>query len=175
MKQLILLTTLLLLLTGCTGLPKGIEPITGFDQDRFLGTWYEIARLDHRFERGLSQVTAEYSLNDDGSIRVLNRGYNEAEGEWQEAEGRAVFVGDSDVGHLKVSFFGPFYSSYVVFDLDKKDYSRAYITGYNRDYLWLLSRTPNISDQALDQFKARVEAAGFELDELIVVDQSRNG
>lgn len=173
MKPLIL-STLLLLLTGCTGLPKGIEPVTGFDQERFLGTWYEIARLDHRFERGLSQVTAEYSLNDDGSIRVLNRGYNEAEGEWQEAEGRAVFVGDSDVGHLKVSFFGPFYSSYVVFELDKDDYSRAYITGHNRDYLWLLSRTPNISDQAMDQFKARVEAEGFDLDELIVVDQSRN-
>ncbi len=174
MKPLILLTTLLLLLTGCTGLPKGIEPVTGFEQERFLGTWYEIARLDHRFERGLSQVTAEYSLNDDGSIRVLNRGYSDAEGEWQEAEGRAVFVGDSDVGHLKVSFFGPFYSSYVVFDLAREDYSLAYITGHNRDYLWLLSRTPNISDQALDQFKARVEAEGFELDELIVVDQSRN-
>ncbi|WP_127559020.1 lipocalin family protein [Saccharospirillum alexandrii] len=174
MKPLILLITLLLLLTGCTGLPKGIEPVTGFEQERFLGTWYEIARLDHRFERGLSQVTAEYSLNDDGSIRVLNRGYNEAKGEWQEAEGRAVFVGDSDVGHLKVSFFGPFYSSYVVFDLDKDNYSRAYITGHNRDYLWLLSRTPNISDRAMDQFKARVESDGFELDEIIVVDQSRN-
>ena len=174
MKRLILITSLLLLLTGCTGLPKGIEPVTGFDQERFLGTWYEIARLDHRFERGLSQVTADYSLNDDGSIRVLNRGYSDAEGEWQEAEGRAVFVGDSDVGHLKVSFFGPFYSSYVVFDLDKEDYSRAYITGHDRDYLWLLSRSPNISNQAMDQFKARVEAEGFELDELIVVDQSRN-
>ncbi|MEP4544878.1 MAG: lipocalin family protein [Saccharospirillum sp.] len=174
MKPLILLTTLLLLLTACTSLPKGIEPVTGFDQARFLGTWYELARLDHRFERGLSQVTAEYSLNDDGSIRVLNRGYNEAEGEWQEAEGRAVFAGDSDVGHLKVSFFGPFYSAYVVFDLDREDYSRAYITGHNRDYLWLLSRTPNISDQARDQFKARVEAEGFELEELIMVDQSRN-
>lgn len=174
MKPLILTTTLLLLLTGCTGLPKGIEPVTGFDQERFLGTWYEIARLDHRFERGLSQVTAEYSLNDDGSISVLNRGYNEAEGEWQEAEGRAVFVGDSDVGHLKVSFFGPFYSSYVVFDLDKENYSRAYITGYNRDYLWFLSRTPEVADEALAHFRARAEAEGFELDELIVVDQSRN-
>ena len=174
MKPLILLTTLLLLLTGCTGLPKGIEPVSGFDQARFLGTWYEIARLDHRFERGLSQVTAEYSPSDDGSIRVLNRGYNEAEGEWQEAEGRAVFVGDRDVGHLKVSFFSPFYSSYVVFNLDREDYSRAYITGYNRDTLWFLSRTPEVSDAALDRFKSRALAEGFELDELIVVDQSRN-
>lgn len=85
-----------------------------------------------------------------------------------------MFVGDNDVGHLKVSFFGPFYSSYVVFDLDKDDYSRAYITGYNRGTLWLLSRTPEVSEEVLAQFRVRAEAEGFELDDLIVVDQSRN-
>jgi apolipoprotein D and lipocalin family protein len=168
------LILLFLFLAGCTGLPKGIEPVTGFEPDRYLGTWYEIARLDHRFERGLSNVTAEYSLNGDGSIRVLNRGYNEEEGEWQQAEGRAAFVGDRDVGHLKVSFFGPFYASYVVFDLDKKGYSQAYLTGSDRGTLWFLSRTPQVSEAAMDQFRARAEAEGFELDELIVVDQSQN-
>ena len=170
MKALSLITATLLLLAGCTGLPEGIEPVTGFDKDRYLGTWYEIARLDHSFERGLSQVTAEYTLNDDGSIKVINRGYNAEEGEWQEAEGRAKFVGDSDVGHLKVSFFGPFYASYVVFELDD-DCSTVYITGYNRDYLWLMSRTPEVSDEVLEAFKARAEAEGFELGELIVVEQ----
>jgi apolipoprotein D and lipocalin family protein len=170
MKPFALLTTLLLLLTGCTGLPKGIEPVTGFDQHRYLGTWYEIARLDHSFERGLSQVTAEYTLNEDGSIKVINRGYNAEEGEWEEAEGRAKFVGDSDVGHLKVSFFGPFYASYVVFGLDD-DYTTAYITGYNRNYLWLMSRTPEVSEEVLETFRARAEAEGFELGELIVVEQ----
>ena len=170
MKALSLITATLLLLAGCTGLPEGIEPVTGFDKDRYLGTWYEIARLDHSFERGLSQVTAEYTLNDDGSIKVINRGYNEEKGEWEEAEGRAVFVGDSDVGHMKVSFFGPFYASYVVFELDD-DYSTVYITGYNRDYLWLMSRTPEVSDEVLEAFKARAEAEGFELGELIVVEQ----
>ncbi len=159
-------------MTGCTGVPKGIEPVTGFDQQRYLGTWYEIARLDHSFEEGLSQVTAEYSLNNDGSIKVINRGYNAEAGEWKEAEGRAVFVGDSDVGHLKVSFFGPFYASYVVFELDDQ-YTTAYITGYDRDYLWLMSRTPEVSDEVLDAFKERAEAEGFELGELIVVEQSR--
>ena len=144
MKALSLITATLLLLAGCTGLPEGIEPVTGFDKDRYLGTWYEIARLDHSFE----------------------------EGEWQEAEGRAKFVGDSNVGHLKVSFFGPFYGSYVVFGLDE-DYSTAYLTGYNRDYLWLMSRTPEVSDEVLEAFKARAEAEGFELGELIVVEQSR--
>ena len=170
MKLSALLTTLLLLLAGCTGLPKGIEPVTGFDQDRYLGTWYEIARLDHSFEEGLSQVTAEYTLNDDGSIKVINRGYNEENGEWEAAEGRAQFVGDTDVGHLKVSFFGPFYGSYVVFGLDD-DYTTAYLTSYNRDYLWLMSRTPEVSDEVLGAFKDRAEAEGFELGELIVVEQ----
>ncbi len=142
MKLPTLVTTVLLLLTGCTGLPKGIEPVTGFDKDRYLGTWYEIARLDHSFE----------------------------EGEWQEAEGRAKFVGASDVGYLKVSFFGPFYGSYVVFGLDD-DYTTAYLTSYNRDCLWLMSRTPEVSDEVLEAFMERAEAEGFELGELIVVEQ----
>ncbi len=172
MKSVLALITTVLLMAGCTGLPEGIAPVSGFDQQRYLGTWYEIARLDHSFEEGLSQVTANYSLNDDGSIKVINRGYNAEEGEWQEAEGRAVFVGDADEGHLKVSFFGPFYASYVVFGLDD-DYSTAYITGYNRDYLWLMSRTAEVSDGVLENFKARAKAEGFDLSELIVVEHAR--
>lgn len=160
-----------LLLVGCTGVPKGIEPVTGFDQERYLGTWYEIARLDHSFEEGLNRVTAEYVPNDDGSIKVINRGYNQAKGEWEEAKGRAVFVDDNDIAHLKVSFFGPFYSSYVVFELDE-DYAKAYITGYNRDYLWFLSRTPQVSEAELEAFKTRAAAEGFALEELIVVEQA---
>ncbi|WP_309044152.1 lipocalin family protein [Marinobacter sediminicola] len=170
MKCVLVFTTALCLLSACTGVPQDIEPVTGFDQQRYLGTWYEIARLDHSFEEGLSRVTANYSLNDDGSIKVINRGYNAEEGQWQEADGRAVFVGDSDVGHLKVSFFGPFYASYVVFELDNQ-YSTAYITGYNRDYLWLMSRTPEVSEEALAAFKARAVAEGFDLTELILVAQ----
>lgn len=172
MKPWILSLTCLLFLAGCTGLPDGIEPVDNFDKDRYLGTWYEIARLDHSFEEGLSQVTAEYTENDDGSIKVINRGYNTEAGEWEEAEGRAVFVDDSNTGHLKVSFFGPFYASYVVFGLDD-DYSHAYITGYNRDYLWLMARTPEVSDSVLEDFKETARAKGFDLDELIIVDQSR--
>lgn len=172
MKQRLTVLAFILVLAGCTGTPDGIEPVTGFDKDRYLGTWYEIARLDHSFEEGLSQVTAEYTENDDGSIKVINRGYNTEAGEWEEAEGRAVFVGDSDTGHLKVSFFGPFYASYVVFGLDD-DYSRAYITGYNRDYLWLMARTPEVSDSVLEAFKDTARTKGFDLDELIIVDQSR--
>lgn len=160
------------LLAGCTGVPEGIRPVENLNVERYLGTWYEIARLDHSFERGLSRVTAEYQRQADGSIAVINRGYNADEQAWSEAEGRAVFVEDPTVGHLKVSFFGPFYSSYVVFELDQSGYEYAYITGYNRDYLWFLSRQPTVSESAMDAFRQRAKAAGFDLSELIVVDQS---
>lgn len=159
------------LLTGCTGVPDGIEPVENLNVERYLGTWYEIARLDHSFERGLTHVTADYELQSDGSVVVTNRGYDTEEGAWSEAEGHAVFVDDPTVGHLKVSFFGPFYSSYVIFELDQSGYDYAYITGYKRDYLWFLSRTPEVSDAALSAFKERAEAAGFDLSELILVDQ----
>jgi apolipoprotein D and lipocalin family protein len=161
------------LVAGCTGLPDGIEPVSELDLDRYKGTWYEIARLDHSFEQGLSNVTAEYSLNPDGSIAVINRGYSAEEGAWQEADGHAVPVEDSAAGHLKVSFFGPFYASYVVFRLDE-DYQTVYITGYNRDYLWLLARSPRVDDGTIEAFKSEAKAKGFDLSELILVDQSRN-
>lgn len=174
MRKWFLLVTLIGL-ASCTSLPDNIEPVTGFEADRYLGTWYEIARLDHSFERGLSNVRAKYSRNDDGSIKVINRGYNVEESKWEEADGRAVFVEDENTGHLKVSFFGPFYASYVVFELDKENYSYAFVTGYNRDYLWFLSRTPEVSEEAIEAFKARARAEGFDLDELIMVDQDRAG
>lgn len=164
----------LVVLSGCTGLSEDIEPVTGFDGDRYLGTWYEIARLDHSFERGLTNVRAEYSRNDDGSIKVINRGYNAEEEQWEEADGRAVFVEDKATGHLKVSFFGPFYASYVVFELDKDEYSYAYVTGYDRDYLWFLSRTPEVSEEAIEAFRERVIEEGFDLEELIIVEHDEN-
>src|SRR6056297_1758193 len=114
-----LLPILALFCTGCVGTPENIEPVTGFEPERYLGTWYEIARLDHSFERGLSAVTAHYSAREDGGIDVVNRGLDTATGEWETARGRAYFVDGRDRGHLKVSFFGPFYGAYVVFELDE--------------------------------------------------------
>ena len=163
---------LLLLLTGCGGLPKDIDPVTPFDVNRYLGTWYEIARLDHRFERGLSNVSAEYSLGDEGGITVLNRGFSEQDNEFTEATGRAKFGGDTDEGYLKVSFFGPFFASYVVFNLDD-DYQRAYVAGHNRSYLWFLSRTPTVTEAQRDAFVQEARSRGFSVEELIFVDQSR--
>ncbi len=158
------------LLSGCTGLPKGVEPVDQFELDRYLGKWHEIARLDHRFERGLSNVTAEYSLRNPGSVTVENRGYSVKKEKWQEATGKAKFKSDSDVGHLLVSFFGPFYGSYVVFELD--DYQHAFVAGNNFDYLWFLSRTPTVSDAKKALFIEKAEELGFATDELIWVDQS---
>ena len=129
MKQIFSIFTTVLALTGCAGNPVKVTPVSGFDSDRYLGTWYEIARLDHSFERGMTDVTANYTKRSDGGITVLNRGYKTKKGEFSDAKGKAKFAGDETTGHLKVSFFGPFYGDYIIFDLDKTDYSYAYISG----------------------------------------------
>lgn len=165
------LLALLLLLSGCLGMPEGVEPVTEFELDRYLGKWYEIARLDHSFERGLEQVTAEYSMRDDGGVSVVNRGFSTATGEWEQAEGKAFFIGDPSIGYLKVSFFGPFYGSYIVFALDKADYQYAFISGPDTSYLWLLSRTPQVSDEVMNDFLEQAGARGFDLDQLLLVNQ----
>lgn len=162
----------LLMLTACTGLPEGVQPVKPFEVERYLGKWYEIARLDHSFERGLSSVTADYTLRPEGGIRVINRGYSSAEQKWEQAEGKAFFVKDSDTGYLKVSFFGPFYGSYVIFELDQ-DYQYAFVSGPNRDYLWLLSRQPVISESLRQHFIDRARQNGFDVDKLIFVDQQQ--
>lgn len=159
------------LLTGCLGMPQGVRPVTGFELDRYLGTWYEIARLDHSFERGLTRVTAEYSLREDGGVRVVNRGYSTEKQAWKEAVGKAYFVEDESTGYLKVSFFGPFYGSYVVFELDQAGYQYAFISGPDTSYLWLLARTPTVSVELLQRFMQRATALGFDTDALILVGQ----
>jgi apolipoprotein D and lipocalin family protein len=159
-----------LVLASCTGIPEGVSPVTDFRVNDYLGTWYEIARLDHSFERGLQRVRAEYSLRDDGSIRVVNRGYSAARQEWKQALGKAWFVRDKREGYLKVSFFGPFYSAYVIFHIDPA-YRYAYVTGYDKSYLWLLSRTPAVAPGVVDAFIERTKALGYDTDSLIFVDQ----
>lgn len=166
MKKILLAV---LLLAGCVGVPEGITPVGNFELERYLGTWYEIARLDHSFERGLTHVTADYSLRSDGSVRVLNRGYAPEEGIWKQAEGRARFAGELDRGFLKVSFFGPFYGSYVIFELDHEQYSYALVCGPDRSYLWLLARTPNIDGTLVQELIGRAAALGFDTDHLIHV------
>lgn len=157
-------------LAGCAQSPEGVEPVRGFDASRYLGTWYEIARLDNSFERGLTRVTATYSAREDGGIDVLNRGYDAAKGKWSEAHGRAKFAGAKDVGQLKVSFFGPFYGGYNIVDLDP-EYSLALVVGADRSYLWILSRTPHPPGAAVQRLVDRARALGFDVDKLVYVEQ----
>jgi len=161
---------LFLFLAGCTGIPENVKPVDHFKLEKYLGQWYEIARLDHSFEQGLSRVTANYTLRDDGGVRVLNRGYSEKEKKWKEAEGKAFFVKRPDQGYLKVSFFGPFYGSYVVFELDHKDYQYALVCGPNKSYLWILARSPAIKQELKDMLVAKAAALGFDTSKLIFVD-----
>ena len=158
------------ILNGCLGMPENVEPVDEFEVDRYLGRWYEIARLDHSFEKGLSQVTATYSPRKDGGIKVINRGYSVEKQQWKEAEGKAYFVGSNNEAYLKVSFFGPFYGSYVVFELDKKDYQYAFISGPDNDYLWLLARTPNVDSTLIAHFKSEASKRGFNAEDLILVE-----
>lgn len=155
------------MLSGCLGVPASVEPVQGFDLNRYLGKWYEIARLDHSFEEGLDNVTAVYSLRDDGGVNVVNRGFLSKDDVYQEAEGRAYFVNDSDEGYLKVSFFRPFYASYVIFELDQDGYQYAFVSGPDTSFLWLLSRTPTVEQALLDHFIETSASLGFDTEELI--------
>ena len=167
-----LLLSITFLLASCTGIPENIKPVEPFELQRYLGTWYEIARLDHSFERGLNQVTANYTLRDDGGVKVINRGYSQEKKEWKEAEGKAYFVDGTNTGFLKVSFFGPFYGSYIVFELDKEGYNHALISGPDKSYFWILARQPQLDPELLKRLIAKANSLGFATENLIMVDHS---
>lgn len=162
------------LLTGCTGVPSGIEPVGDFELPRYLGTWYEIARLDHSFERGLSNVSATYTIRKDGGVGVLNRGYDKKNGRWKQVEGKAYFVSEPTVGHLKVSFFGPFYGGYVIIALDRDQYSYALVCGPSRAYLWILARDTSLDPTVMDKLVAQAKELGFDTDALILVEHDQS-
>jgi apolipoprotein D and lipocalin family protein len=169
MKARVLVLLLAGLAGGCGQVPEGVEPVRGFDAERYLGTWYEIARLENRFERGLTRITATYSRREGGGLEVVNRGYDAVEDEWREARGRARFAGPPDVAMLKVSFFGPFYGGYNVVDLDPT-YSHALVVGANRSYLWILSRQPDPPREVVERLVARAAQLGFETRSLVYVE-----
>ncbi|WP_162048092.1 lipocalin family protein [Vibrio taketomensis] len=158
-----------MMITGCLGMPETVKPVKEFELARYQGTWYEIARLDHSFEEGLEQVYAEYIPLEKEGVAVINRGYDPLKKEWQQANGKAFFVGHADIAHLQVSFFGPFYSSYVIFELDKQDYQYAFVSGPTLDYLWLLARTPTVEQEVIDKFVAQSKQRGFDTEQLIFV------
>lgn len=168
MKTLALFCTLWL--SGCAATPQGITAVQDFDLERYLGTWYEMARLDHRFERGLHKVSATYSKRSDGGIDILNRGYDNATASWKEAKGRAYFVKNPAVASLKVTFFWPFYAGYNVIELDREHYSYALVCGPDRTYLWILSRQKTLAAAVAEQLVAKADTLGFATDQLIFVN-----
>ena len=163
-KKLLLLS--LLFLAGCMGIPRGVTVVDNFSLNRFLGTWYEVARIDNSFEKDLGQVSASYTAAGDGSVTVLNKGYDAKKRELQTIEGRGVFVGDIHKGALKVSFFGPFYASYNIIALDKTGYRWAMVCGRDKAYFWILSREPDMDPRLLKELVVHAKLLGFDTDRL---------
>jgi len=146
-----------------------LKPIQNFDPDRYMGTWYEIARLDHWFERNQEEVQITYSFDEDGDIRIQTQCIEE--GEPQESNGWAKFTDERSVGSLKISFFRPFYTPYLIFELDK-NYQYAFLGSEDKKYLWFLARKKNISKALRNKFLQRTQKLGFKLDTLIWVKHS---
>lgn len=152
------------------GIPETVTPVDNFEMEKYLDRQYEIARFDHSFERGLTRVTADYTLRDDGGVRVVNRGYAAGSDSWKEAEGKAYFVEGSDQGSLKVSFFGPFYGSYIIFGLDHDNYQYSLVCVPSKSYLWILARTPQMEEDLKVSHMEKAAASGFDVTALIFVD-----
>lgn len=164
-----------ILLSSCskTKIPEGASAVKPFDVNRYTGKWYEIARLDFKYEKGLNNVTAEYSLNDDGTIKVVNRGFDVKKNEWEEAKAKAKFVDAQDEGRLKVSFFGPFYSGYNVIAIDPA-YRYALVAGESLDNLWLLSRETSMPEEVKQDYLEKSKAVGYDTDKLVWVKHDQN-
>jgi len=161
---------LLMLLSGCVSMPENVRPVNNFKVEKYLGKWYEIARLDHSFERGLTRITADYSMRSDGGLKIINRGYSASENKWQEAEGKAYFVSDPSLAYLKVSFFGPFYGAYIVFELDHENYQYSLVSGPDKSYFWILAREPKIREDIKQVLIAKAASLGFDTKKLIFVN-----
>ncbi|MDP1623200.1 MAG: lipocalin family protein [Bacteroidales bacterium] len=157
------------LFSSCSTIPEGVVAIKPFDKAKYLGKWYEIARFDFKFERNLNNTTAQYSINDDDTIKVVNSGYNYEKKQWKEAIGVAKFVGEADVAMLKVSFFRPFYGGYNVIAIDN-DYRYALVCGNNLSYLWILSRETTIPEDIKKNYLATAKNLGFNTSALIWVE-----
>ena len=170
----LLMATLAVLSACSTTPPAGMTAVTPFDVQRYVGKWYEVARLDHSFERGLSDVSATYRQQGDGSVEVINRGFDSKRGEWRQAEGRALFTGDPARASLKVSFFGPFYGGYHVVALDQQGYRWAMVVGPDRDYLWILARDKQLPAGVREELLRQAKEQGIDVQKLIWVGQNRD-
>lgn len=172
MRRIMMLLLLSGLMYSCSTIPKGAQAVRNFDQSKYLGKWYEIARLDFKFERNLNNTTAEYSLKKNGNIKVDNKGFNYKKNKWEQAIGKAKFRGSDSVAQLKVSFFGPFYAGYNVLAIDK-DYQYALVAGRNLDYMWILSRSTGIPENIKSQYLEIAKNIGYDTSKLIWVKHDK--
>lgn len=161
-----------LLLCGCLGAPRGVDPITNFDAGRYMGDWFAVMRIENSFERGLSNVSATYSIRPDGLVGVLNRGVDREKCRLRTIEGYAAFQGEPNVASLSVTFFWPFAGGYHVIALDHEHYRWAMVAGPTRGFLWILAREPRLSDEVITALIQRARELRFPVDELVAVDHS---
>ena len=164
-----LFTVSFLLLNSCKSIPQGVTAVKPFDTNKYLGKWYEIARLDFKYERNLNNVTADYSLKDNGKIKVDNKGYNFKKKEWEQSIGKSKYAGDKDKAKLLVSFFGPFYAGYNVIAIDK-DYKYALVAGDSFKNLWLLSRETSIPENTKQGYLQKAREIGYNTEALVWVE-----
>ncbi|SEO93043.1 apolipoprotein D and lipocalin family protein [Flavobacterium sp. CF108] len=153
-------------------IPKKAVAVINFDKAKYLGKWFEIARLDYKWERNLDNVTAEYSLNDNGTIRVDNKGYDVKKDRWEQSIGKARFVKKDNVGMLKVSFFGPFYSGYNIIAVDS-DYKYALVAGESLKYMWILSRETTMPESIKADFLIKAQEIGYNISDLVWVKHDK--
>lgn len=171
--MLLLMGASFVLMTSCRSIPKSATVIKDFDASKYVGTWYEIARIDFKHERNLNNTAAQYSLKDNGDIKVVNSGFNYLKNEWTQREGNAKFRGAKNIGALKVSFFGPFYSGYNIYALDK-EYKYVLIGGKNYDYLWILSREKSIPNHVKQHYLRIASNFGYNVNDLLWVEHDKN-
>ena len=176
MKNLIILLIVVgFPLLTCNSKPEmkvDTTPVKHFDVERYLGTWYEIARFPHRFEKDLVGVTATYSKRDDGKIKVVNKGYADSlDGEVSTITGKAKLAGDPDTGHLKVSFFWIFYADYKILELDTANYQYALVGSSSDNYLWILARAPKMPEETYSMLVDTARARGYNVEKLDRVKQ----
>ncbi len=165
MKKYILIALISFMFLGCSSKYPELPTVKSVDIEKYKGTWYEIARFEHFFEKGCKNVTATYEIKDDGDIKVINRCTMIETDKKKEATGTA-YATDSTNSKLKVSFFRPFYGDYYILDL-ADDYSYALVGSPSRELLWILSRTKTISDEIKDRILSQLPKLGFDKDKFI--------
>ena len=161
------------IIQSCADIPDGVKAVQNFQKEKYLGKWYEIARFDYRFEKNIDNATAFYAVNSDGTIKVVNKGFDYKKQKWTSVEGKAKFVGSETEGRLKVSFFDPFYAGYNVVDIDE-NYQNAMVYGGSTKYIWFLSRNKTMDDATKKRFLAKALKDGYDISKLIWVSQAKN-